>query len=142
MPFRLQMSLEGETQIDRVLGISADGVQDFSKPLEDSRKIILDRTEQNFNSRGNVFGGWAPRKIAKPWPLLEQTGKMRRGFYGTISGDQLEVGNRDPKFKFHQSNKPRTRLPRRVMLMIDQTSAVAITKAFQAYLVGIMRGNR
>jgi len=142
MPFRLQMSLEGETQIDRVLGISAEGVSDFTTPLNESKEIILNRTEQNFNSRGNVFGGWAPRKIAKPWPLLEQTGKMRRGFYGTVSGGQtLEVGNRDPKFKFHQSNKPRNRLPRRVMLMIDQTSAVSITKAFQAYLVGLVRKN-
>jgi len=141
MPFRLQMSLEGETQIDRVLGISADGVEDFTTPLNESKQIILNRTEQNFDSRGSVFGGWAPRKIAKPWPLLEQTGKMRRGFYGTVSPTQLEVGNRDPKFKFHQSNKPSTRLPRRVMLMIDQTSAVSITKAFQAYLVGLMRRN-
>lgn len=139
MPVRIQMSIEGETQIDRVLGMSAAGVKDFTTPLRQSKEIILARVDQNFNSRGNVFGGWAPRKISKPWPLLEQTGKMRSEFFGDVTSSQLTVGNHDPKFKYHQSNKPRTRLPRRVMLKIDGPSATLITKAFQAYLVGLMR---
>lgn len=143
MAFRLQMGLEGETQIDRVLGITVQGVTDFRAPLEQSKIIILDRVEQNFDLRGKMFGGWAPRKVNKPWPLLEQTGKMRRSFRGEVtSGTQLTVGNTDNKFKYHQSNKPRTKIPRRVMLMVDAPSAILITKAFQAYLVGLMRGNR
>lgn len=142
MAFRLQMSLEGETQIDRILGITVDGVKDFRQPLEQSKVIILDRVQQNFDKRGSMFGGWPARKVNRPWPLLEQTGKMRRSFKGDVTSTQLTVGNTDDKFKFHQSNKPRTKLPRRIMLQVDSTSAILITKAFQAYLVGLMRGNR
>ncbi len=142
MPFRLQMSLEGETQIDRVLGITVQGVTDFREPLEASKTIILDRVEQNFDKRGQLFGGWPARKKDKPWPLLEQTGKMRRSFKGDVTTTQLTVGNTDRKFPYHQSNKPRKIIPRRVMLTVDSTSAILITKAFQAYLVGLMRGKR
>lgn len=140
MPFLLQMSLEGETQIDRILGISAAGVTDFSRPLNQSKTLILDRVQQNFDQRGALFGGWKPRTMAYPWPLLEQTGKMRKSFTGSVTPTQLTVTNTDPKFPFHQSNKPRKRLPRRVMLKVDATTATTITKAFQAYLVGLMRG--
>jgi hypothetical protein len=142
MAFRLQMGLEGETKIDRILGIVVEGVTDFRDPLEESKTIILDRVQQNFDKRGAYFGGWQPRKINRPWPLLEQTGKMRRSFDGVVTSTQLKVENKDPKFKYHQSNKPRKKLPRRVMLNIDAPTAVLITKAFQLYLVNLMRGNR
>ena len=142
MAFRLQMGLEGETQIDRVLGITVEGVTDFTQPLEQSKNIILDRVQQNFDKRGQLFGGWQPRKINRPWPLLEQTGKMRSSFKGVVTSKQLTVGNTDDKFKYHQSNKPRTKIPRRIMLQVDAPSAILITKAFQAYLVGLLRGNR
>ena len=142
MAFRLQMGLEGETRIDRVLGITVEGVTDFTQPLEQSKNIILDRVQQNFDKRGQLFGGWQPRKINRPWPLLEQTGKMRSSFKGVVTSKQLTVGNTDDKFKYHQSNKPRTKIPRRIMLQVDAPSAILITKAFQAYLVGLLRGNR
>lgn len=142
MAFRLQMGLEGETQIDRILGITVEGVTNFREPLEESKTIILDRVQQNFDRRGALFGGWKPRKIEKPWPLLEQTGKMRRNFDGEVTETRLKVGNKDPKFPYHQSNKPRKKLPRRVMLTIDAPTATLITKAFQLYLVNLMRGRR
>lgn len=142
MAFRLQMGLEGETKIDRVLGITVEGVTDFTKPLQDSRTIILDRVEQNFDKRGALFGGWKPRTKAYPWPLLEKTGKMRKSFKSESTKTQLTVGNTADYFKYHQSNKARTKIPRRVMLDIDAASAILITKAFQAYLVGLLRGNR
>ncbi len=142
MAFRLQMSLEGETQIDRILGITVQGVTDFREPLQASKVIIMDRVEQNFDRRGALFGGWTPRKKDKPWPLLEQTGKMRRSFKADITNTQLTVGNSDDKFKYHQSNKARTKIPRRVMLKIDEPSAILITKAFQLYLVTLLRGNK
>jgi hypothetical protein len=143
MAFRLQMGLQGETQIDRILGISAAGVTDFTKPLEDSRTIILDRVQQNFDKRGALFGGWKPRTKAYPWPTLEKTGKMRRSFVGKVSPTEMEVTNTDKeKFRIHQSNEPRTKIPRRIMLQIDGPSAILITKAFQLYLVGLLRGNK
>lgn len=142
MAFRLQMGLEGETQIDRVLGITVEGVSDFREPLEESKTIILDRVEQNFNGRGKLFGGWQPRKVNKPWPLMERTARLRNGFRGNVTGDTLKVDNPVPYFPYHQSNKARKKLPRRVMLQIDSTSAILITKAFQAYLVGLLRGRR
>lgn len=140
MAFRLQMGLEGETQIDRVLGLQISKAEDLTTPLEAAGDIILDRVQQNFDKRGQLFGGWKPRVRDAPWPLLEKTGDMRRGFDKAVTSNQVTVGNVDPKFPFHQSNKSRKKIPRRVMLMIDQTSAVAIVKAFQEWYF-IKRGN-
>lgn len=135
----LDASLEGEQQLSRRLGIVADGVEDFSPAFEMIEKELLHSVDQNFSQRGALFGGWPARKDNNPWPLLEKTGELRDGFVSQLRSDALEIGNSDPKFKFHQSNQPRTRLPRRVMLKIDQERKVYISKAFQEYLVKLIQ---
>ena len=135
----LDATLEGEQQLSRRLGIVADGVEDFSPALENIADELLHSVDENFSQRGGLFGGWPARKDDNPWPLLEKTGEMRGSFMSAVKSDYLELGNADPKFKFHQSNQPRTRLPRRVMLKIDQQRKVYITKAFQQYLAGLIQ---
>lgn len=139
MPIYLSAELEGEQQLSRRLGIIADGVEDFSPALENIEKELLHSVDANFSQRGGLFGGWVPRKDDNPWPLLEKTGELRGGFMSAVKSDYLEIGNSVSYFKYHQSNQPRARLPRRVMLKIDQTRKVFITKAFQEYLVGLIQ---
>lgn len=135
----LDASIEGEQQLQRRLGIVADGVEDFSPPLENISDELLHSVDENFSQRGSLFGGWPPRKVEQPWPLLEKSGELRGGFVSAVKSDYLEIGNFVSYFKFHQSNKPRARLPRRVMLKIDQQRKIYITKAFQEYLVGLIQ---
>lgn len=140
MPIYLDATLEGEQQLSRRLGIIADGVEDFSPAFERIEGELLHSVDSNFSQRGGLFGGWVPRKDDNPWPLLEKTGELRGGFMSAIKSDYLEIGNSVSYFKYHQSNQPRARLPRRVMLKIDQTRKVFITKAFQEQLAGLIQG--
>jgi len=135
----LDASIEGEQQVQRRLGIVADGVEDFSPALENIADELLHSVDENFSQRGGLFGGWPPRKVEQSWPLLEKTGELRGGFVSAVKSDYMELGNFVPYFKFHQSNKPRARLPRRVMLKIDQQRKIYITKQFQEYLVGLIQ---
>lgn len=135
----LEATLEGEQQLSRRLGIVADGVEDFTPALENIEKELLHSVEQNFDARGALFGPWPARKDSNPWPLLEESGEMRGSFMSALKSDYLEIGNSDPKFKFHQSNKPRAHLPRRVMLKIDMDRKTFINKAFQEYLVKLVQ---
>lgn len=138
----ISFSIEGEKQISAELGITIEGLKDFSEPMREAGTIMMNAVQDNYSKRGGRFGGWKPRKDKNSWPLLEQTGAMRRGFYKETTDDYALVSNEDKKFPFHQSNQPRTRLPRRVMLMIDAKMRDEILKAFQAYLVKILRGQK
>lgn len=135
----LDASIEGEQQLSRRLMLVTDGVEDFGAPLENIADELLHSVDENFSKRGALFGGWPPRKTEAPWPLLENTGEMRGGFVSAVKSDYAEIGNFVPYFKYHQSNQPRTRLPRRVMLKIDQQRKVYINKQFQEYLVRLIQ---
>lgn len=67
---------------------------------------------------------------------------MRGAFTHQVSSDTLTLGNDAPYFGYHQSNKKRTRLPRRVMMMVDASRRSFIVKAFQAHIVGAVRGGK
>lgn len=145
MGLKLGFEIEGEKQISAELGVTVDMLQDFSDPMSTAADIMMDAVEDNYDKRGSRFGGWAPRKPTMPpqtHPLLEKTGAMRRAMHKESGKDYAMVDNNDPKFPFHQSNQPRTKLPRRVMLMIDATMRDEIFKAFQLYVVKALRGRR
>jgi len=84
-----------------------------------------------FLSEGQVFGKrWAKLKSStisakiKKYPgrqPLEATGEMRKGFEAKAGAKQLIVKNTSDHFKYHQSSRPRTRLPRRVMIGWNNT---------------------
>lgn len=142
MGMQLGFEIEGDKQISAELGITIDHLTDFSEPMSEAADIMMDAVEDNFDKRGGRFGGWAPRKDKKTHPLLELTGDMRKGFYKESTSEYAMVGNEDPKFPFHQSNQPRTKIPRRVMLQIDARMRDEIFKAFQRYIVYALRGQR
>lgn len=135
----LEFTIEGEKEISAVLGIVDRGVQDFHKPLDQTRRRIMQDVEANFASRGALMGGWKPRRYERPWPLLEQTGAMRRGFVSAVTNTQVAIGNLADHFKYHQSKKPRRVIPRRVMLMILPPTRVDIFKYFQVHLADLLK---
>ena len=148
MPLNLSFSIEGEKQLSATLGIIAEGVTDYRKPLSRSKESLLDSFDKNFAQRGKLFGGWKPRQAKfsrgvriDKWPLLEKRGNMRKGFVGAITGQStLTLSNTQSYFKYHQSNKARkSNLPRRVMMKIDSTRRINIMKYHQEYLIGLLR---
>lgn len=135
----ITVTLEGETQVHRKLLIVADGITNFETPLKNIGGELQKTFQLNFAQAGGLFGGWAPRKQDYPWPILNKTGRMRQGFRQSVNATTLLISNDVPYFKYHQSNQPRTRLPRRVMMKIDNDRRNFIIKEFQAYIVGLLR---
>lgn len=142
----LQVTLEGEKQVSRRLLIIADGISNFETPLKSIGGELQKTFQTNFAQQGTLFGGWAERKPQyrdgqriDTWPLLNQTGALKSGFRQDTSKTNLRIRNVVPYFKYHQSNQPRTRLPRRVMMKIDNERRNYIVKAFQKYIVDLKR---
>jgi phage gpG-like protein len=135
----LEASVEGEKQLSRKLMIMSSGVENWEEPLTSIATELRQSFEENFEARGALFGGWEPRKKEYPWPLLEKSGTMRDSFEQELHKDYVVLSNSAPYFKYHQSNKPRNRLPRRVMMKIDAARKTYIVKAFQEYIVKLTR---
>jgi len=129
----LEFTIEGEKEVSAVLGFAADNIGDFRRPLYATGQLIMSDVETNYDRRGRLFsgGGWVPRKYERPWPLLENTRKLRRGFRKVQTRDAIKVENNVDYFKYHQSNKPRKIIPRRVMLTIVPQTRTKIFKEFQ-----------
>lgn len=140
MPVYLAGAIEGDVQLARSLGVKAGKLKDFSVPLQNSGDLLLKTFDQNFDARGALMGGWQPRSKVYSHPLLEKTGRMRHGFFKRMIGSMvLVLGNRAPYFPYHQSNKARKRLPRRVMMKIIEYDKRAIVKEFQKSMQDILK---
>lgn len=138
----LRADIEGSRELSRRLLKVADNIGDFKKPLFRIGAEVRGSVDTNFSSRGSLFGEkWPARKKSYPWPMLERTSTMRRNFKQKLGNDYVEIFNPTPYFKYHQSNKPRKVLPRRVMLKIDKIRKVFIVKEFQKHIINTMKGN-
>jgi hypothetical protein len=72
-------------------------------------QAVTELIQNQFDERRAPDGTpWAPRKPPTgTWPLLEKTGKMRRGFKVIASASQLKVLQSQPYLKFHQEGTSR-----------------------------------
>lgn len=129
--------IQGDKELSVELGIKADHIKDFSKPLKESADELMKSFQLNFDSEGGLFesGGWVPRKQNYSWPILQKTGAMRGSFAAEVSSDTATLTNWAPYFKYHQSNQPRKKLPRRIMMKIDEERRNFIIKAFQRHII-------
>ena len=136
--FGLEFIANGTTEVAAMFMDAGDRGKNLNKPLQDSSKTLLKTFDMNFDSQGNTLGApWKPRLEPYGWPLLQKTGLMRHGFGAAFGTDFVTLYNGAPYFKYHQSSAPRkTRLPRRVMMKIDEIRRQQIIKYFQAWIMG------
>ena len=142
MGVKVTFEIEGDKEVSMELGIEADKISKWTEPLEKIDTELLYSIDQNFSSSGALFddaGAWVERKGDYPWPILEKTGNMRGNFHSQVFNDYLVIKNPTEYFKYHQSNKPRKALPRRVMMKIDSIRRTFIIKKFQEYIVETTR---
>lgn len=132
---QLEFEIEGEKQLSRRFVKIPQDLGDLTPVMVRIGAELKTAVDQNYKSRGSLFGAkWKPRKDNKTHPLLEKTGKMRAGFKERLGPDYVEIYNTVDYFKYHQSNKPRKKLPRRIMLKLDQVRKTFIVKEFQRHL--------
>lgn len=147
MGIHLHGEIEGDKELVQELGFAANKINDFSTPLREIETELLKSVNLNFDTAGRLFvGGWPERKPQyrggeriDTWPLLKKTGRMLHSFDSMVTASQLVIENLTTYFKYHQSNKPRTRLPRRVMLLIDAARRTFAVKALQRHVVEATR---
>lgn len=135
----IRFTLEGEAEVARRFrGINAD-LKDFRPEFQKSANYLKDFfSGEVFDTRGAVIGKpWKP--TGNPWPILERSGKMRRSFKTKAGSKSAEVWNATTYFKYHQSNKPRRKLPRRIMMKLDNQRRQQIVKFFHESIVKTLR---
>lgn len=145
MGFQLEWDIEGEKQLSRKLQIDASAIKDFRKPFTTAANSLKKIFEQDvFQTQGAVIGEkWArlsPYTVAQkarlgfPLQPLVRTGFMRGAFKTAVSSDQAVIYNDAEYFKYHQSNRPRTRLPRRVMMKLGLNQREMVVKVFHEFI--------
>ena len=144
--FQLEWSIEGQKELSRLLQGMQNKLKDFTEPFKKTTDSLKKTYETEvFDTEGGVIGEhWerlSPYTVAQKARLgfgnkgiLERTGTMRKSFKTMVSSVQGVVLNDTDYFKYHQSNQPRTKLPRRVMMKLAENQKQMIVKEFQKYI--------
>lgn len=142
--FHISWTIEGEQQLSRNLRIMADRIEDWTPAFKETAMDLKGIfSEDVFASEGSTIQEhWAPlskayayRKALK-YPgkgILEATGRMKQGFQAEWRADYAKVWNDIAYFKYHQSNKPRSKMPRRVMMKLADSQRTQVVKIFHSY---------
>lgn len=144
MAFKLEWSIEGEKQLSRNLLIMAERVKDWTPAFKETGTTLKNIFQNDvFASEGGAISErWAPLskayayKKAQKYPgkgILEATGAMKNSFMTLWRPDMAMVWNKANYFKYHQSNKPRSVLPRRVMIKLGDSQRTQVVKIFHSY---------
>ena len=149
MSFYLSWTIEGEKQLSRNLLLLADKVRDWTPAFEETAYTLKNIFQNDvFASEGSVIEEhWSPLKKAyalqkaKKYPgkgLLEATGTMRNGFMTLWRPDMAMVWNDVEYFKYHQSNQPREKMPRRVMIKLAEAQRTQVVRIFNTYFQSVI----
>ena len=149
MALYLSWTIEGDVQLSRRLLFLSDAIKDWTEAFEDTASYLLEVFgDAVFESEGREIGeAWLPlsswyavtKQARYPGSgLLVATGLMKESFNALIQPNQLQIINQVDYFKYHQSNLPRTRLPRRAMMGLADEQKTSIVRIFQAYYTKAM----
>ena len=141
---KLTWTIEGEKQISRVLPNIGNQVHDWTPAFaETARRLKAKFSKEAFVTQGASVGApWAPLSPeyaawkAKRYPgkgILVRTGKMQKSFVTQYGAMEASITNPTAYFKYHQSNAPRSRLPRRMMMYLTNGTRSEIVRLFQTF---------
>lgn len=141
---QISWKIEGEKELSRKLQGISDSVKDWKPAFTDATKeLVRIFSTDVFATRGAVIGeNWPPlrsryldTKVKAGYPAdpLIKTGAMKNSFKSLAKTDYGEVWNSAWYFGFHQSNQPRSKLPRRVMMKLAEEQKQMIVKIFHTY---------
>ena len=143
--FRLKFIIEGIPELSRVFKTLSNRLSDFREPLEKSAQLVLTDVDYNFSTEGSLSGGWQPlaRSTVKgrlregfggEHPILQRTGRLRGSFSSRVTATKAVITSDSPYFVYHQSRQPRTKIPRRAMLLLTERTKQNIVQEFHSFL--------
>jgi len=134
---QVSFKIEGEKQLSRRLkGVSVD-LLNWRPQLKKIGKYLVEVFSGSvFETEGREIGEpWKKRKDSNAWPLLQRSGKMKRSFKSIAMMTSVDITNTADYFKYHQSKKPRRKLPRRIMMKLDNERKQGVIKIIHKSLV-------
>lgn len=148
----LQVEGYGETVLRRQLTRFADNLEAPASALESVGLLMRESTAEQFSSQGGNSGGWQeladstkqqkarlgldPRILHATGALVESlTQKFDPRHIERVSGDSLTFGSTVAYGVYHQSSRPRTRLPFRPPIALTENDKRRIVKTVQAALI-------
>ena len=146
MAFELSYTIEGDKQLSRRLLVMSEKIKDWTPAFAETAMTLRNIFSMDvFQSQGAIIEEhWSPLSKAyamrksKRYPgkgILEASGAMRAGFMTMYRSDMAQVWNEVDYFKYHQSNRPRTKLPRRVMMKLAEAQRQQVVKIFHNYFI-------
>jgi phage gpG-like protein len=155
----ITLSIEsyGEKVVERVLSRFADDLAVPTVALQAIAGIMREETEAQFDTEGeHASGGWKPlarstlerkERLGLDHRILRATGRLFESLtqqaapdhIERLSGDSLVFGSAVPYGIYHQSSRPRTRLPYRPPVALNAEAKKRIVKTAQRALVEGMR---
>lgn len=155
--FRINLSIEGEVVIDRLLAGIEDRTRDLTPVWPAVVTIFRGIIAKAFASEGASTGApWAPlapstqaerKRLGFPpaHPILQRTGKLMRALtigegaavVTTPASMRYIVSNQEtPYFKYHQSRGARSRLPRRAPVLLTADERTALVHPIRLWITG------
>ncbi len=142
---QIQFAIEGTLELSRRLTGLASSVEDWSPAFEQSAEDLKQIfSGPVFDTEGaKIDTAWSPLSRAyalrkeRMYPgkkILEATGTMRNSFVSNFDATSARIWNTATYFKYHQSNKPRTKMPRRVMMKLTENLKQMVVENFNIQL--------
>jgi hypothetical protein len=151
----LSVTMEGEVLVDRLVkGVEsrmANVMPAWPAVVRQFREIM---TFAFFTEGGSTGAKWpelaattqadrARKGFPAAHPILRRTGKLERslvtGGEGSIlkpSPTRLEIGTEVSYFPYHQSNRPRAKLPRRAPVLLTADDRTALMHPLRLWVTG------
>lgn len=148
----VEASVFGERVVARRFVRFAGAAVDASAAFRRIARILADSTEENFRTRG-VAGGSRWRDLSEPYAsrtgrrvderILRLTDRLYRSLTDEghaehvqeIGPTEMRWGSRVPYGKFHQSSRPRSKIPYRPPVRLSQRRRREVAKELQRAIV-------
>jgi phage gpG-like protein len=138
----ISITISGDKEVIKKLGDLQRIFGSWKSELRDSTDFMKKYySTRVFDLEGQMFGQrWAPvkpaydtfkRTHAMLFGTLQFSGKMQGSFDSQVGDTEAEVSNSASYFVYHQSSAPRTKLPRRKMIGIDETQKRYVLQVFR-----------
>ncbi|GAP53552.1 hypothetical protein AHiyo6_01170 [Arthrobacter sp. Hiyo6] len=147
MGLNLKIEITGDDETVRRLAKVGDSLDRMPEAMQEAGEYLRNFfAGEVFASQGGVIGLPWPRLSVKTEaekakkfpgrPMLVRTGLMQRSFRSAYTDNTARVFNIADYFKYHQSDLPRHKLPRRAMMELDEARQRAIGEIVRK---GVMR---